>query len=337
MTASVDFGSHRIRVLTLEGDQNIVSRSFRSVYSILPDTQEQRAMLGRLGLPFAVCENHLAVLGDYADELSCVNSLPQVQLFTDGQVTAADPPARQILNTLIESMLPAATTQGAQCAVTAPGLFQSGTGSPEFLNKLVGLRGYTPVPVSAGHATVLAEGSATRFSAIGIAFGAQCCEVALVGRGNLIDRQLVAKGGDWMNIELARQSEQYVYDREGHCYLDIESVAKWKEASFRTLDRRDNAMEHTLGNLYLEMLQAVAATIQEIVRRNAIQSGPLPILCSGGVASIDGFSDAFRHALRTTNLSAEQVGSMKIVTDPLCAARGGLIQVALQSEARRAA
>jgi hypothetical protein len=337
MTASVDFGSHRIRVLTLEGDKNIVARNFRSVYSILPDTQEQRAMLGRLGLPFAVCENHLAVLGDYSDELGCVNSLPAVQIFNDGQIAASDPPARQILNTLIESMLPAAQEQGEPCAVTAPGLFQSGTGSPEFLDKLVGLRGYTPMPVSAGHATVLAEGSATRFSAIGIAFGAQCCDIALVGRGNLIDREIISKGGDWMNIELARQSEQYVYDRDGRCYLDIESVAKWKEASFRTLDRRDNALEHTLGNLYLEMLQSVAATIQAIVRRNAIQSGPLPILCSGGVASIDGFVDAFRHALRTTNLSAEQVGAMRVIEDPLCAARGGLIQVALQTEARSAA
>ncbi len=337
MTAAVDFGSHRVRVLSLEGENNLISRSFRSVYSILPDTLEQRAMLNRLGLPFAVCENHLAVLGDYADELSCVSSQPSVPIFAEGQIAAEDPPARQILNTMIEAMLPVAKTRGELCAVTVPGLFRRGSGSPEFLDNVIGLRGYTPIPVSAAHATVLAEGNATRFSAIGVSLGAQCCDIALVGRGNLLDREIVAKGGDWINIQLAKQSQQYVYDREGQCYLDIDAVAKWKEASFRTLDRRDNPLEQTLGNLYLEMLQEVASAIQNVVRNAGVQAGPLPILCSGGVASISGFVETFRHALRSTNLNTEQISSLSVVEDPLCVARGGLIQVALEMESRAAA
>lgn len=314
-----------------------MAKSFRSVYSVLADSQDQRAMLGRLGLPYAVCDNHLAVIGDYADELRCVNSLPTVPIFSDGQIASDDPPARQILNVLVESMLPAATEPGQHCAVIAPASFTAGNGSLEFLDKLVSLRGYTPIPMSAGQATVLAEGSDNRFSAIGVSLGAQCCDIALVGRGNLIDRAVVARGGNWMNIELARQSEQYVYDREGHCYLDADSVASWKEASFRSLDRRDSVPEQTLANLYQEMLNDVTAAIEAMIRRNSVQAGSLPVLCSGGVATIGGFVDAFRHAFRTTRLSAEQVGSIQVIENPLSIARGGLIQVALQNETKAAA
>jgi hypothetical protein len=336
MTASVDFGSHRIRVLTLQDDK-IVAKQFRSVYSVLPDSQEQRAILGRLGLPYAACENHLAVIGDHADELRCVNSLPAVPIFSDGQITADDPPARQILNVLVESMLPLATHKNQTCAVVTPGSFKPGTGSPEFLEKIIGLRGYTPLQVNAGQAIVLAEGAANRFSAIGVSFGSQCCDIALVARGNLIDREVVSKGGDWMDLELARQSRQYVYDREGQCYLDTGSVSNWKEASFRSLDRRDSVLEHTLGNLYSEMLKDVVSAIERIVERNLIQSGNLPVLCNGGVATIDGFSEAMRHAFRGTKLSSKQVGEIRIVSDPLAIARGGLINVTLQNETKAAA
>lgn len=335
MTAAIDFGSHRIRVLTLEGDR-IQSRSFRSVYSVLPDSQEQRAMLARLGLPFAVCDSHLAVIGDYADELRCVNALPAVSIFNEGQIASDDPPARQILNVLVESMLEKAD-DGAYCGVIGPGSFTQGSGSPEFLEKIVGLRGYTSVPVTAGQAIILAEGVNDRFSAIGISFGAQCCDIALVARGNLIDREVVAKGGDWMNLQLARQNDQYVYDREGKCYLDTDSVAGWKEASFRSLEKRDSVLEHTLCNLYLEMLNDVVAGIEVLLHRNGIKSGRSPVICGGGVSMVGGFEDAFRQTLRAGRLNAEQVGEIRLVNDPLAVARGGLIHVELLNESKAAA
>ncbi len=335
MAAAIDFGSHRIRVLALEGGR-IQSRSFRSVYSVLPDSQEQRAMLGRLGLPFAVCDSHLAVIGDYADELRCVNTLPSVSIFNDGHIASDDPPARQILNVLVESMLEKAES-AEYCAVISPGSFTRGTGSPEFLEKIVGLRGYTALPVSAGQAIILAEGVNDRFSAIGISFGAQCCDIALVARGNLIDREVVAKGGEWMNIQLARQNDQYVYDREGKCYLDTDAVAGWKEASFRSLDQRDSVLEHTLCNLYLEMLNDVVAGIEVLLHRNSVESGRLPIICGGGVASIGGFENAFRHAIRTGRVTDEQVGDVRLIDDPTAVARGGLVHVELLNESKAAA
>lgn len=335
MNAAIDFGSHRIRVLVCE-DERLVSRTFRSVFTVLPDSQEQRAVLARLSVPYAVCDSQLAVIGDYSDEVRCVSNLPAVPIFADGQIAADDPPARQILNVLVESMLPESRSIES-CAIIAPGSFTPGQGSTEFLEKLVSLRGYRPVPVSAGLATVLAEGAHDRFSAIGISLGAQCCEIALVARGNQIDREIVPKAGEWMDIELARQNSQFVYDRDGQCYLDTDSIPGWKHAEFRSLSRRDSLLEHTLCNLYAEMLSEVANGIEAIVRRNGVQSGAIPVLCSGGVSRINGFEDALRQAIRSAGMTAEHVGPIRVCPDPMVVARGGLIQVALQDATQSAA
>jgi len=335
MTAAVDFGSHRIRVARLDSDQ-IIASHFRSVYSVLPDSLDQRTLLARLGLPYAVCDSHLAVIGDHADELKCINSTPPVPIFADGQIAADDPPSRQILNVLIESMLPTATGNEA-CAIIAPGAFQDGSGSPEFLRQIVGLRGYTPLTLSPGLATVLAEGSADRFSAIGISFGASCCHVSLVARGNEIDHEVIARGGDWLNIELARQNDQYVYDRDGHCYFDVDSMGSWKEASYRCLTRKDSALELTLVSLYNDLLARIVSAASDLISRNAISPGPIAVLCSGGTACIDGFEQALRTAFTESSLTSDQIGDIRIFNDPLTVARGGLIQVALHNETKAAA
>ena len=335
MTAAVDFGSYRIRVARLDGEQ-ILASHFRSVYSVLPDSQDQRALLTRLGLPYAICDSHLAVIGDHADELRCINSMPAVPIFSNGQLAADDPPSRQILNLLVESMLPTTNTQ-EPCAIIAPGSFQAGSGTPEFLKQVVGLRGYTPLMVSPGLATVLAEGSNDRFSAIGISFGASCCQVSLVARGNEIDNEVVARGGDWMNIELARQNDRFVYDRDGQCYLDVDSMTNWKEASYRSLSRKDSVIEHTLVNLYNDLLNRVVSAVSALISRNAISPGPIAVLCSGGVACIDGFEQLLRATFAESTLTSKQIGDIRIHTDPLTVARGGLIQVALHNETQSAA
>ncbi len=335
MTASVDFGSHRIRVARMQNDR-IVASSFRSVYSVLPDSQEQRAMLARLSLPYAVCDSHLAVIGDFATELRCVSNMPPVPFFAPGQTGIDDPPARQILNVLVESMLPQNITN-EYCAVTVPACLKAGNGGPEFLHKLVSLRGYTPLPVSSGLATVLAEGCDDRFSAIGISFGANCCHVGLVARGNQIDEEVVDRGGAWMDIELARHGDQYVYDRDGQCYLDTEAISNWKEAKYRSLGKRESVIEHTLANLYADILSRVVSAVDAIVSRNKLNAGPLPILCCGGVASINDFEAALRNAFRSSSLNANQIGNIRVYDDQLTVARGGLIQVALQNETQSAA
>lgn len=335
MTAAVDFGSHRIRVANLVKDRIVVS-SVRSVYSVLPDSQEQRAMLARLALPYAVCDSHLAVIGDHATELRCVSSMPPVPFFVNGESTIEDAPSRQILNVLVETMLPKSATNEF-CAVTMPSCFVDGSGGPEFLQKLVSLRGYTPLPVSSGLATVLAEGCDDRFSAIGISFGANCCHVGLVQGGRQIDQEVVQRGGAWMDIELARLGDQYVYDRDGQCYLDTEAITSWKQATYRSLDKRESVIEHTLANLYADLLSRVVTAIDSLVMRNKLSTGPVPILCSGGVATIDGFEQAFRNALRSSGLNSTQIGNIRLFEDPMTVARGGLIQVALHNETQSVA
>ena len=140
-----------------------------------------------------------------------------------------------------------------------------------------------------------------------------------------------------MDIELARQNSQFVWDREGHCYLDADSIADWKLASFRSLTRRDSVLEHTLCNLYIELLSEVAGAVETLLKRNPPGPGAIPILCTGGVARIDGFADAFRQALRSSRVDPACLGGIRLIDDPLAVGRGGLIQAALQCEAQSVA
>ncbi|VAX38147.1 hypothetical protein MNBD_PLANCTO02-2328, partial [hydrothermal vent metagenome] len=258
MSIALDFGQYQIRSLRRK-ENRLVSRHVRSVYTALPDSLERRNTLEKVHVPYAVSERELLIIGDAADEYSQMFQVPCIPLLPGGKVPSDDPPARQILGAIVDSLLPEPTEENETCGLTIPGdslSQQTGMIDPTtgFLRRLIQLRGYKPVILSAGMALALAELVSHSFTGIGMSIGAGSCDVSLTHHGFEIARCVVPRGGNWIDEQIAHQWKNYSWDVTGNQYLDTDNVSRWKQGFEGSLLEPKNVREQLLSDLYTELL-----------------------------------------------------------------------------------
>jgi len=174
MSSALQIDSTCLRTLQNDASHKLTRRSIEAFYTILEDNSENRAMLHRLGVPFLNSE------GENAAQISRFSNVPLYPLFANGELGLNDPVHRQLLSTLIQSVLPKARTSGEYCAFIAPG---NDPHSP--LNKLtaqlISLQGFTPFATTITLAAGLsALPAATRFSGYVVYLGHSHSEIGLV-------------------------------------------------------------------------------------------------------------------------------------------------------------
>ncbi len=339
MSIALDFGQYQIRSLRRK-DKTLVSRHVRAVYSVLSDSPERRKMLEKVNIPYAVSERELLIIGDAAAEYSQMFQVPCVPLFPNGQVPTDDPPARQILGAVVDSLLPEPSEKNEKCGMTIPSSSASKSvgvidDTTRFLFQLVQLRGYEPVIVSAGMAVVLAELVGNSFTGIGMSIGAGSCDVSLAHHGVEIARCTVPRGGDWIDEQMAHQWKNYSWDVTGNQYLDTDNVSRWKQGFKGSVMEPNNVQEQLLSNLYSELLVHVIQEVSTALsseRRVQNSPSPLSLVCSGGMTRITGFEKLLQNQLLKTPLPVD-IDDVRISTrSNHTIARGCLIQAELESE-----
>lgn len=343
MTIAFDIGAHRIRSLRREGNR-LLARSCRSLYAVLPDDELQQRLLQQIGVPFAACDGGLILMSDVAVEYARLFRSVPVPLLPGGRVPLDDPPARQVLASLVETVLPRPARPGELCILTAPGRDGSqpaatrpASRDPEidFLTRLLRLRGYAPAVISAGMGVVLAELVDRGFTGIGISFGAAYSEAVLAHRGVEIARCAVPHAGNWIDDRLARITEEYAWDAAGNRYLDCTAIARWKESWTGSIVEPASHRESLLAQLYEGLIAHVLRKAAEefSARRDVVKAlGPLAVVVCGGTARVRGFGELFERVLRAADFPLG-IESVRVAVDSdYTIARGCLIQAELEDE-----
>ena len=336
MNVGIDFGAHRLKSLRRHGHR-LAGRSVRSIYSVVPDTDDYRDVLHKLHALHAVCEGHLAVMGDHAEKLSWLCRIPYASLVPEGRIPDDDPPARQILGALADCLIPAAESDQDVACFTVPGADADRGRNLEFLKRIVRLRGYTPLPLSAGAALVLAEGADNGFTGMGMSFGAESSSLSLVYQGREVASAAVPAGGNWIDQELAARNAGYAWDNDGNCYIDTAEMRRWKESFAGSVQHTKGVREQTLARLYGEVTTGLLTAARRAIERCPWLDGfryPVPVICGGGSSAIGGFESAMLGALDDHSL-AVRTGGVRVVRDSVfTVARGCLIHAELQAESR---
>lgn len=342
MITSIDFGCYSIRSAHRHHDspRHIELIDERSEYVVLPADNDCRQTLVNRQIHSAECENSIVVFGNQAAEARWLSRQPCASLFSDGRVPGDDPPARQILNILTQAILPQSDSKPGVCCFTAPG-GKAATENIEFLSRLIRMHGYVPLHCTASVAAMLAAGNESSFTGITIICGAETTEVGICRYGLEIASEAIDVGSNWIDTELARQFQVQTWDDQGDCYLDLESVRKWKHTPGIHLRNTVSEREKTLARLYSVMLNRVADSVRRLlaspVVQHAIRSERLAVICAGGPTVIGGFSGALTERLVEHDI-ASRLLSVRVVEDAATAiVRGLLIQGELEVRRSRTA
>jgi len=338
---ALDVGTHEFRSLQVGGGR-LIARRNRAAYSILEDTEANRGLLRQIGVTFAECEDQLLVFGNDAEKLAQLLRVPCRSLFPNGEFPSEDPPVRQMIAALMESVVGRAAESGELCAVTLPGCMKSGDDAGhrqrDFVTQLLRLQGFQSLELSAPRALVLAELGGDAFTGIGLNFGAGSSQAGLVHRGNLLAQCCVPYAGNWIDLRLARGQQAYFWDAQGRKFLNVQETEAWKKSFSGSLREPASTREQQFADLHRGMveflLREAAMRFRPAMERFAI-SRPLPMVVAGGTARVPGFRDLVRDVLPTVSFSVPITDVRLAVENDFTIARGGLILAELERDQRR--
>lgn len=337
MSVALDLGTCWFRSLRTDG-QRLISRRARAVFTTLQDTAAQRELLEWANVPYSVGDDYLALIGDAAEKLSPVFKATCRDLLPYGDLPADDPVVRQAIAILVESLLPEAASTGDLCCLIRCGGGESDPGRlsrrTEFFSRLIRLRGYRPIELSAGMAVVLAGLADQGFTGIGLDFGASGSDVAVAHRGVPVASCWVPRGGRWINEQLARRQQWIKREPNGVLKPDVARAGSSKLAIQSTLSNPTSAGETLLASLYREVLTAVVEQVGRMLNACGEASlrpcPPLTIACSGGSTGVPGFASFLQDLFHETSLPVP-VGTVRLTSDRDHAVlRGGLIHTEVE-------
>jgi len=338
MITAIDFGCFAIRSAWRADPPNsgIMMHSAQSEYVVLPNIEQHRQLLDAHGISRAECEDSIVVYGNQAERARWLSRTPSAGIFNGGMVPVDDPPARQILDLLTASMLPEPSGHGNLCAFTIPGS-QRRNESQEFLARLISMRGFEPLPVSAADAAMLAEGSESTFTGFAIVMGAETTEVSLFRLGVTLASNILPVGADWVDMELARQFKVQIWDESGDAWLDLGAVREWKHHPDRHLSSASGGREKVFGQLNSAVLAKVAQSIRQQLLLPDVQlilpDDRLNVVCCGGATQAAGFTSALTGRFVDHDI-AGRIQSVRAVDNPAQTVIRGLL-IAAELESRR--
>jgi hypothetical protein len=344
MICAIDFGSCWIRALYRNpaAPQRLTLFSEPAEYVLLANSEPHRSLLQSRQIPFAICDDALLVTGHAMDRAEWLSRLPRTPLFPDGNVPDNDPPARQLLNVIVESILPPGDGSNDLCVLTVPGRRdQSETAirNEEFLNRLLQMRGYRTCVINAAEATLLAGGNRSAFTGFSVVIGAETTSICLGRQGIPLAAETLMIGANWIDTELARHFQIHRWDDEGQSYLDLHSIRQWKQGDPTQHKNLADTGSRMLLRLYAVVLEQVARTMSRMLSQlhSSVTASTtrFPVLLAGGGTLVENFPSLLAQRLDDHGLS-ERILSVQHIDDPCTAVvRGGLILAELEHASTR--
>lgn len=337
MTVSLDFGSREIRSLVKTGVSGGRLRltTVRAEYVLIPDETAARRMLRDEGLSHAVCGTGLAVFGSGVERAAWLSRCPAIPLFVDGRIPTRDGLARQILGVLVESLLSEPGVWGETCVLSVPGAGLSAElreANGDFLGHLVQMRGYRPLVLGAAELALLAGGRESGFSGVSVVAGAESTSFCVSRQGNVLTEGGIPLGGRWLDSELARECEQWIWDESGERHADTALVEKWRLGLSGVRGPARVALsEAALQRLLIRLTRRLAAGIVESVRLAGMHEQTVPVMLAGGLSLMPGFSASLRESLATAAGTGRSFEVRTATDSETVVVRGGMIYGELES------
>lgn len=186
---------------------------------------------------------------------------------------------------------------------------------------------YSPKPINEGLAVIYSELAEENFTGIGISLGGGMANICFANLSVPIFSFSVARGGDWIDAEVARVTNEIV-SRVTHTKETTLDLTK----PISELTKTEHALSIYYRYLVEYILNHIKRELKENVKIPRLEKS-ITIVVSGGTAMPKGFIDLFKSSLGKVGLPIE-VGEVRLALQPLHSVAKGALVAAIADRRR---
>lgn len=327
MAIGLDLGTSNLVVARLKGKQ-VETKRLRNAFVAIDDEQRNRLSLGSLNA--AHIGAHSYIVGDEAISIARILNREVRRPMASGILNPDEKEGRTVLSALVKALV--GEGEGEKCCFSVPATAVDNTKTNTvfhqgFFSALIEKLGYAPEAVNEALAIIYSECADDDHCGIAISHGAGqvnvCASYKLVGSLEFS----VARSGDWI--------DQRTADAIG---ASVAKVLRVKEDPAFDLMNPD-ALDADIGPaLYYHYVSMIQYELKHLVQQWSKMSSqldfpdPIPIILSGGTASIKGFdviwNQEFEKFQKKTMIPFK-VKEIRMANDPFGAVARGLLTYGL--------
>ena len=332
MIVCLDVGTTEFH--SLRRNSNCLSgRRSPAFYVSLPAHDADLNLLKQMRIPTIHCDDSLIVVGAAALDLAKSMRMPSIPLLIDGLVPTNDPLGRQLIATVIDSILPS-SGNFTPCGLVSRSAvdFEQST-DLQLYAQLLRLKGYHPVPVTSASAVAFAELGADQFTGMVLDWGASGASLGVYRLGETLVESNLVNGGNLIDERIATLRKRFSWDREGNRYLDTHVIESWKKSAGIRVDQPRSDDEKLLSEIYREQLMTILLRFRAAIHSSSASwmfAAPVKLVCSGGCTRIGGFLPLLAKLIQEVELPIELSEIQVCAPDLFRSVRGAMIELELE-------
>lgn len=332
MAKGLDVGTANLVCASLKSkkDSQVEVKRLRNSFVEIDDEQRQRLAAGSLNAVHIKDRSY--IVGDEAVSIARILNKEVRRPMAGGVLNPEEKEGRSVVGALVKALVGEPQEEGERCCFSIPAV---PVDSPKtnnvwhtgFFSHLLEDLGYSPEPVNEALAIIYAECAEDGHTGIALSHGAGqvniACSYKLVGSLEFS----ICRSGDWIDQNSAAAVG-----------ASIAKVLKVKEDPEFDLLNPDALDEEIGPALYYHYVAMIKYEIQHLVREWSKMKSqldfpePIPVILSGGTASIKGFKEIWEQELhkfaKKTPLPFK-LKEVRMAKDPLGAVARGLLIYAL--------
>lgn len=329
MATALDVGTSNLVCAKKRGEDIEVKR-LRNAFVEVDTEQRQRLAAGLLNAVHIKDKSY--IVGDDCIGIARILNKEVRRPMASGILNPQEKDGRSVIGALVSALIGEPDEPGERCAFSIPAVpvDSQKTGNvwhTGFFSQLLESQGYTPEPVNEGLALIYGECANDDHSGIAISHGGGqinvCASYKLVGTLDFS----VARSGDWIDSQTA--------NAVGSSIAQVLKIKEDPEFDLLNAGGLDEDIGQALYYHYVAMIKYEIATLVREWAKMKSQldfPAPIPIVLSGGTASLKGFKELWEQELKkfqAKNPLPFKIKEVRMARDPLGAVARGLLTFAL--------
>lgn len=322
----LDIGTSHI-VMAQNNGKHINTVKQLNAFFTVPYTKFTKKILIDNEVSFFEKDNQFYILGFSADNFANMFNTNTRRTMEEGVLSARESEGVTVMQSIIDTLIKKSKGSGDTICFSMPGEPIGGVNSTLYHESIIKMylekKGYKPIPINEGLATVMSELANDNFTGIGISMGGGMCNVCLAYLSVPVITFSIQKGGDYIDnmvgLSLGEPATKVKVIKEET--LDLSKPPK---------DRVETALQIYYQDLIDSLLQSLQDVLQSTDKIPKIAE-PIPIALSGGTVSPEGFPEMFAKTLKKYSFPVE-ISRVRVAKNPLNTTAKGAMVMALSED-----